>query len=396
MYAQDQSKTRSTRAARYLVGVSLSLIALGAANAAPASCAADQTTVDFRLTQRIDSWRVPDGIDRIRLMAGGASGGDFYLQGVPSEDAQGGQGAEFDVELNVTPEQSFEMLVGGEGETMRSLSSSGGGGGGGGTVVATPSLASATGDINALVVVAGGGGGAAGAAPGGAAGVDAGGASGKGRIDPILGEVLQAGGGGATGQGGQIEDYTQPGIYIGNGGGGAMPNSDGLDNQIGPNDGNCGGGGLLGRGGDEAIGWLAGGGGALLYGGAAGDPVNAARTAGGFGGGGCGGINIAPVRVPTSGGTGGGGGGGYAGGAGGLDELSGGGASSFLTPGLRNARIRALGTNEGNGYVRICHARIAGPSFVADVPVLSWLGTALLALLIGGIAFRALGQLKSP
>jgi hypothetical protein len=366
------------------LGGLLAVLSVGAAQAAPAACAVDQDTVDFRLTQLKQTWRVPEGIDRIRLMAGGASGGDFHLPGVPAQDAQGGQGAEFDTEFAVTPGQSFELIVGGEGDSMTSLSSTGGGGGGGGTVVATPTLASAAGDINSLIVVAGGGGGAAGAAPGGAAGVDVDGMPGAGTVVPGFGLVGQAGGGKADGSGGRIEDYTQPGlgIFVGNGGGGALPNSDGLDNQAGPNDGNCGGGGLLGRGGDDANGSIRGGGGALLMSAAAGVSGNPARSAGGYGGGGCGGINIAPVRVPASGGTGGGGGGGYAGGAGGLDELSGGGASSYLKPGLRSARVQAIGTNEGDGYVRICHARVAGPSFVADVPTMANWSKALLAMLL--------------
>ncbi len=241
-------------------------------------------TVTSSFTGVLQSWTVPAGVTQATIVASGAQGGN--------DPAPAGDGAEVGATFSVTPPETLNVLVAGQGGA--NLFGGGGGGGGGSFVYRSA-------DQAGLLLAAAGGGGRAGN----------GGTSG-GPGNATAGAADGGGGGGAGGVGG-------------NGGGGSL----------------CagGGGGLLTDGGGGSLEDICrSGGGSLVDGGSGGSPGE--PGGGGFGGGGGGGFD------------GGGGGGGYNGGGGAGFDGGGGGGGSFsaVTPTTANS-----GVQTGNGQVTISY-----------------------------------------
>jgi hypothetical protein len=263
------------------------------------------STFTFNFTGALQTVRVPSFVNRARILAIGAGGGNSFGQ-VP------GKGASIQGDFPVTPGEILSILVGGRGGNGGSAS---GGGGGGGSFVWRGSgfafLSPAT-----LLVAAGGGGGAGGGVvnPGVDAQISQNGTSGN-----------PGGAGGMAGSGG----VGGTGTNIGGGGAGAGILTNGGD-----------GGGFSGS--------IGHGGTAIAAGGAGG-----AGESGGFGGnGGFGGGGGGGGTGSTGGNGGGGGAGGFSGGGGG-DGLSvgGGGGGGSFNGGIN--QINTAGVNTGDGVVTI-------------------------------------------
>ncbi|MBK9109340.1 MAG: HYR domain-containing protein [Saprospiraceae bacterium] len=264
--------------------------------------ASAQTVVSFNYTGSLQTWVVPAGVTLVNVKAYGAQGGHG-----------GGKGAFISGDIAVTPGETINILVGGQGGEA----SNDDGGGGGGSFVWKAAG-------NVLVIVSGGGGGRSGNSNGSLGG------DGSATTTPtnsINGSGNGAGGGGGNGgSGGNFECGTCG--YPGTGGGGAGWFSNGLQGTGGT--------------------YRATGGFTPLNGGAGGvgfNPCNGINVAGGFGGGGgAGGCSGAS-----------GGGGGYNGGGGGHEWNgstwgSGGGGGSYNSG---SSQVNTAGVRMGNGMVEI-------------------------------------------
>lgn len=249
----------------------------------------------FGYTGKIESWTVPQGVDKITIEAWGAQGGN-------SGDYQGGRGALVLGSIVVRPGDEINILVGQQG-----VSAGKGSGGGGGSFVVKS-------DDTPLLIAGGGGGSAVYRA--GRMGLTSEGA-GDSNIIANYGEPATGKGGGEKAKGG-----TQ-----GYGGGSGCA---------------AGGGGFLGDGADgnhQSVGgraFINGGGGYCTRG--YGNPF------GGFGGGGAG----SPSGY-------GGGGGGYSGGGGGDYNGRmgcGGGGGSYVDSSSTNIK-KVAGVKRGHGQVMI-------------------------------------------
>ena len=265
------------------------------------------TTINFNYTSSSQNWVVPPCVTSISVTIAGASGGGY----------NGGNGASITGNINVTPGQTLQINIGGEGscpsagfnggglDGSANTTSNGGCGGGGATDIRTTSF-----QINNRIIVAAGGGG-----------------MGGGDADAVGG-----GGGCVSGTTG-----TSP---FGVGGGGASQTSGGSGGPPWISSGNNGGSGYLGNGGNGAI-----------------DPC----------------YNTAP--------GGGGGGGYYGGGGGGSDCYSGwgsvggggGGGGSSLTP---SSLVCTVNSNNGDGYIIITYTLSATSSTTnaTECDMYSWNG----------------------
>lgn len=241
----------------------------------------------FNYTGGIVNWTVPAGVCAVTMEARGAQGGN-------GNAGQGGRGGRIIGTVNVSPGQTYQILVGQQGLNNNSSGSHNGQstGGGGGSFVALASQP---------IVVAGGGGGGGGLSGGSDA------------LTTTAGGTGQGSGGNAGGTGGQ-----------------------GGSNNGGTNSGR-GGGGFLGNGlvpnGDSAV----GGPGFSFVNGGAGGSNGQHAGGGGFGGGGGGGN------------YGGGGGGGYSGGGGGASNGWGGGGGGSFNSGTNQTNTSGFQT--GNGQI---------------------------------------------
>lgn len=241
----------------------------------------------FNYTGGIVNWTVPAGVCVVTMEVRGAQGGN-------GNAGQGGRGARIIGTVNVSPGQTYQILVGQQGLNNNSSGSHNGQstGGGGGSFVAL---------AGQPIVVAGGGGGGGGLSGGSDAPTTTAGGTGQGS------------GGNAGGTGGQ-----------------------GGSNNGGSNSGR-GGGGFFGNGlvpsGDGAV----GGPGFSFVNGGAGGSNGQHAGGGGFGGGGGGGN------------YGGGGGGGYSGGGGGASNGWGGGGGGSFNSGTNQTNTSGFQT--GNGQI---------------------------------------------
>ncbi len=252
----------------------------------------------FDYTGSLQTWVVPDGVTEVTINAMGAQGGNS-----PGDAAIGGRGAQIEATVQVTPGETLNIVVGGQGDTKPNDNGTNyGGGGGGGSFIWVNGQ-------NSPLLVAGGGGGA---------------------------HQNTAGGAGQTGQ---------------NGGNSSSGYAGGI--------GGAGGGGSDGCAGAGGGGWNSPG--------ATSGCINGINLEGGgsfdtfFGGqctNGCNGTGNSGVDGGYGGGGacwhGGGGGGGYSGGGGGNNSSgNGGGGGSFNEGVLLNA---VAGAREGNGQVIITYA----------------------------------------
>lgn len=240
----------------------------------------------------MQQYTVPAGITVINIEARGAQGGN-----------NGGMGAIISGDVNVTPGETINILVGGAGTINANTQS----GGGGGTFVVT--------SADVPLIIAGGGGGRAWSGGGSptSPGIDAN-TTENGNNGYSLENLLGSG---------SDERYGLGGV-MGNGGGGSGP--DGT-----PHAGNGGGFFTNGANGD-----CGGGGQSYLNGGAGG--TGCSGGSGGYGGGGNGGN------------SGGGGGGGYSGGGGSYHNPTNGGGGGSFNSGTN--QVNSVG-NTGNGLVII-------------------------------------------
>jgi len=280
------------------------VIPAGAAGALPSNCLPSGATVTctFSYTGAAQTFTVPAGVTSVSIDARGAAGGASY------SGVAGGSGARVQATLAVTPSETLQVNVGGQGGTDGSEAGGFNGGGGSPAVGGISAIAGGGGgasdvrdgsDLLAdrLLVAAGGGGGGGSGQSGGVGG--AGGGSGsegtagtgaKGTSGPVTftsngGGPGQAGGTGTGGTGGA------------GGSGDGVPGDGGGDGGTG----SLGTGGTLGSGGNSGvIGGNGGGGGGGYYGG---------------GGGGGGGANSNADNTDGAGGGGGGGGSDYTGAA---------------------------------------------------------------------------------
>ena len=217
------------------------------------------TTINFNYTSSSQNWVVPACVTTISVTVAGASGGGY----------NGGNGASITGNINVTPGQTLQINIGGEGlcpsagfnggglGTSANTTSYSGCGGGGATDIRTTPF-----QLNNRIIVAAGGGGM---------------------------------GGGSTdadgGEGGCISGVTGTSPF-GVGGGGASQTNGGSGGPPWINSGNVGGNGSLGNGGNGAtdpcynVGPGGGGGGGYYGGGGGGSDCFAYGSLGGGGGGG--------------------------------------------------------------------------------------------------------------
>jgi hypothetical protein len=294
------------------LGFGFVLLVPSGVGAAPSCSGATSVTCTFSFTGALDSFTVPPGVTQITVDASGAQGGT----GDNGTTAAGGEGARLVASFAVTPGETLNVLVGGQGRT--DTSSGIGGGGGGSFVDRSPTS-------TGLLVGVGGGGGGTGdpGIPGSATSTAANG---------------EGSGGGTGGTAG----------LVGNGGSGGT----GADVT------GAGGGGLLSNGGNGA--GTATGGQALANGGAGGTGGSAN---GGFGGGGA-------AEFGLFDGFGGGGGGGFNGGGGGaglglIGSGGAGGSFSATTP-----SVSQNGVQTGNGTITITY-QLASSSSPASAIVIT-------------------------
>jgi hypothetical protein len=357
-----QGKTKH-RLVRTLIAAALVTGVAGqAAQAQSLSCAAGETEFLFSATGNVQTFTVPADLQSARIIAAGGQGGTIV--GNPNA-ARGGFGGVMTAQFDVTPGQTFSIIVGEQPTGPIPPNSHAGGGG---TFIGSPGFVHNSDGNTQLYLVAGGGGGGTSALSGGNGGAPGAGQDGESNT-------------GTVGTGGHADGSPHPENIGSAGGGGALFGANGHDDpQAGG--GACGGGGAGGNGG--GIFTFGGGGQSAMNGGAGGvssDPAQ--RAIGGFGGGGCGGI--------SGSGTAGAGGGGFAGGAGGIVfGDGGGGGSSYMRVG--GTLLNASATNQGNGFARFCLTQAApsptggGPQ---SVPTLSNLGLiAMLGLVFGIGAMR--------
>jgi hypothetical protein len=211
-------------------------------------CAAGPTSVTFNFTGTVQTFTVPAGVSQITVDAFGAQGG-----------GGGGLGGRATATFSVTPGETLQVTVGGQGLDIGFGTGSGGfnggGSGGGGFGQTTAPGGGGASDVrrgaagfDARVVVAGGGGGRA---EGGAGGGTTGGAGNAGAAQGGGGGTQSAGG--AGGAGGLFNG--SPGTLGGGGSGAPFPGVPGATS------GGGGGGGLFGGGGGAGGAPGAGGGG---------------------------------------------------------------------------------------------------------------------------------------
>lgn len=187
---------------------------------------------------------VPQGSTSMTIVATGADGGDFAVDGIKFD--LGGSGGSIDCTFPVTPGQTIRVIV---GEAGQYPTGRGGGGGGGGTAVVNCGSNCETGTL--LTVVGGGGGGSSNGTPGLGASNTAGGGfggndgnglgggtpggglrgdgRGRGAGKQALLTVVSAGGilGGGEGRGGRGFGGGGSGLGIGGGGGGGYSGGNG-------------------------------------------------------------------------------------------------------------------------------------------------------------------------
>lgn len=267
-----------------------------------------QTICTFEYTGAAQTWTVPDGVTAAIFDVYGAQGGNGIFTFAGSQF--GGRGGEAKATLAVTPNQTFQINVGGAGGdvTLGATTAGAGGFGGGGN-------GGNGGLFDTVFTIEGGGGG------GGASDVRSGGFSPNERI------IVAGGGGGAGGGAGGLDGGAGGGTSGLNGGSSGSP--------LGPRGG---------AGGSPTVGGAGGAGGTSSFGGASG-------TSGSFGSGGVG------ASLGGSGGGAGGGGGGYYGGGGGgttnvgTASAAGGGGSGFGPAGV----AFQTGVREGHGLVVITY-----------------------------------------
>ncbi|MFF0831036.1 glycine-rich protein [Brevibacillus sp. NPDC003359] len=215
-----------------------------------------RTTYTFSYTGAVQNWVIPAGVTKIKIEAWGAQGGR----------SDGGKGGYAYGDLNITPSQSLDIYVGGQGQAATGSSGVAGGWNGGGS----------GGGSNGS-----GGSGSGGSGGGGSSDVRSGGTA-------LANRILVASGGGA-GHGGHIGGYGggttggtgsagQPysgagGSQTAGGAGGAGASAgalgvggNGRTNTSSAYGGGGGGGGYYGGGGGDAIGGGAGGGGSSYVG----------------------------------------------------------------------------------------------------------------------------------
>jgi hypothetical protein len=245
--------------------VLLSIGAIGLITLGSTSTASASTLATFN-THGKYKWTVPSGVYKVTFDVFGASGGDVINANVLISG--GGQGGEARGTFMVKPGQVFEVVIGGEGQTLNTAVSysmpnggfNGGGhggmygaGGGGASDIRiggrTNSCASTMNcSIADRIVVGGGGGGggtqAGGGAGGGANGVDTsvvGGDQENGLVnrDALNCYILNSG---CFGLGGQYTDQ-----YHGCGGGGGWFGGDSHYYINNPGGGGAGGSGLVGQ-----------------------------------------------------------------------------------------------------------------------------------------------------
>lgn len=191
------------------------------------------TVPTFTYTGGSQTFTVPPGVTQLTLTAKGAEGA-YYVDG----DQSGGSGASASATYSVTPGETLDVVVGGEGSGQNGGYAGGfnGGGAGGGAYSGGGGGASdvrtGTDTLADRIIVAGGGGGdavtssggpvtggnggllgAAGGGAGGGGGTGSGGGAGGGNA---AGGVL---GGGGTGGGGMFSGGGGGGGYYGGGGG---------------------------------------------------------------------------------------------------------------------------------------------------------------------------------
>jgi Bacterial Ig-like domain (group 3)/IPT/TIG domain len=271
--------------------------------AAPGALAAP-TVVTFSYTGAAQTWTVPLGVWSVSFDVLGGQGADAAV-GILR--ASGGLGGEATATVPVIPGETFQIDVGGAGESNPAPGgfNDGSGGGGSSDVRLSPFA------VNDRLVVGGGGGGSGG--------------------DDAFGDAGGAGGAGGGGNG-------SPGSALLGIGGGAAAG------------GTSSAGGLGGHG---AEGGQPGGGGALLSGGVGGATGSGYPGPGGFDGGADGGAGNPPGE--TGGGGGGGGGGLYGGGGGGSSggravAAGGGGGGGGSSYGPAGTNFRS-GVQAGDGVV---------------------------------------------
>lgn len=256
-------------------------------------------TQSFSYTGQVVTWPVPAGVTSLTIEARGAEG---------AANRNSGRGAIIRGTVSVTPAQMLSVLVGGQPQENRGISTAGGGGG---SFVVTTSN-----NTLQYLVVAGGGGG------GGNVITDS--PAKHGQTGPAGGAATNSGGAGGTNQTGGRGGSGQ---YAASGGGGVLTNGSG--NAGGQSFVNGGRGGRQDQIGDNA-GFGGGGASFILIG------TNGASIAGGGGGGYSGGGGASANGDGTGGGYGGGGG------------SYNGGTDQFAAVGATNG-------NSGNGLVTISY-----------------------------------------
>lgn len=281
---QRTSTLHSGRPQRRLAAAAASTAAICAgalwlalSSASGATSSATVTKV-FNSTGSEQTFKVPDGVTSINVIAIGGKGGDGGASG-----GAGGIGARVSANLSVTPGQVLFVNVGGNGSLVVAGFNNGGGlggnngtggqqpggGGGGATDIRTNSRALVGNTLVTRLVTAGGGGGG-----GGRSGdlISIGGAAGFAGSSSIV--PAGSGTGGSQGQG----------AAGGTGGQGATPTAGGGNGQFGQGGGGgASAAGVLGGGGGGGGGGIFGGGGGVN--GSGGDSAGGGAGAGssGFG-----------------------------------------------------------------------------------------------------------------
>lgn len=162
-----------------------------------------QQSMHFAYTGKIQYFKVPAGVTKIRVDAIGARGG-----------LGGGNGGRIDAVLPVTPGETLRVLVGGKGSGRKEGFNGAGSGGGGPTANASGTAGGGASDLRDRpsvyhrILVAGGGGGAGGGDHGGAGGTGGGNTGGSG----ANGSGPQQRGGGGGGKGGTQHHGGYPGL----------------------------------------------------------------------------------------------------------------------------------------------------------------------------------------
>ena len=289
-----------------LLAGGLALVAVSpAARAADGDCqpSGSEVVCTFNFTGAAQSWTVPEGITQATFDVFGAQGGRESRVNLP-----GGGGGKVHATIAVTPDDTLQINVGGEGGTGACSSCGGAGAGGfnGGAAAA-----------NSGISTAGGGGGASDIRTGDFALAD---------------RIIVAGGGGGAGT---------PNGGPGGAGSGGSVGGDGSAARGSIANGEGGTGGTATSGGE---------GGAGIEGGGAGE-----RGSLGVGGGGGSG---SVFRCGSCFAGGGGGGGGYYGGGGGggssWQSGGGGGGSGYVDPHASDVQVDT-GVRGGNGLVTITY-----------------------------------------